>query len=189
MSWWLWILIILIAPVVMILLSLLFLPFRLEFDSRFRRFAISLFPLVIGSFRLEGIEVIPELRLLGLKLPIPVFDREKSKEKVERFDKDSSERSKSRKTGSRIPFRRSIVFRAIAAIRTLEVREFHLDMDTGDFYNNALLVPVLQPFNGPRSLACVNFEGRVEFRFTIQYRISRMIWAFLFKHKTALQWR
>lgn len=179
MHWVAWLIIILLVSFITWLLLVILLPMRLEVDSEALLVSGSLFPLLIFKVQWQEQQLCIRIRILGIQFTIPQSWMKKmswSSGKVLRRQFKKKERRRSKKGMPNVSWRR-----IVAVIRSFQFKYLDLDIDTGDFYYNALLLPVLQPLNGGNRNLRVNFEGRLLFQMCLQNSIARMLWAFIFK--------
>ena len=69
--------------------------------------------------------------------------------------------------------------RAWHVLRSFRVRQFSVDLDTGDYIWNAYLYPVFWFLNTRKRHLYINYEGRVTAKIEIRNRLIRMLYAFI----------
>ena len=78
---------------------------------------------------------------------------------------------KEHKGGGPLPLRRMI-----SVLKTFEIRDFRLEVDTDDYVWNACLYPVFYWIKPLQKYVALNFQGRNECRLLIRNRVWRMAW-------------
>jgi hypothetical protein len=63
------------------------------------------------------------------------------------------------------------------ALRTVRIRKFEMDIDTGDFPMNAWLVPVFSLVEGYNRQLRVNFNGNTSLLLDLRLRLGALLWA------------
>jgi hypothetical protein len=154
---------------------LLLAPIRLNIDSSKNNY-------LINWGRLGSLTLIPDaedwffnLKIGFWKKKFLVFDlinkintKQKKKEQPKREKKKSG-------------FFKS--FRKVRQVsKSFEVKICKIDLDTDDYYWNALLIPVFQPFNkNSQHRIAINFRGKNKILFVIENRLIKILYSILVK--------
>ncbi|MFI5263114.1 MAG: hypothetical protein ACHQM6_01205 [Candidatus Kapaibacterium sp.] len=68
----------------------------------------------------------------------------------------------------------------LSVLRSFQVQNLYLNIDTDDYATNALLYPIGVLLSRPNRQMSINFLGEVELRLQIQNNLQRMLRAYLF---------
>jgi hypothetical protein len=163
------ILYVLLIIIVAIFGCILFLPFYIEINSEEAIYRVRLSPLFCLSVIPFSESFSIELKILGLKKNINIFEARKQKVR-----KTQSGRSKEKKN-------RTISWRRIKSVlKSFIIKKCFITFDTGDAALNGVLFPAvyLASFYSGKSIT-VNFEERNEVILTIKNSFARMVWAYI----------
>lgn len=155
---------------------LLVAPLRLDIDSSKNKYLIKWSG--IGSLTLKPSE---EDWFLNLKIGFwkkqflisrlmeGIWKKEKKKPEPEK-------RKKKRKPFSFFKFRK----KALRVLKSFKVRQCKIDIDTDDYYWNALLIPVFQAVNkGNYHRVAINFSGKNSILLLIENRLIKILYSIL----------
>ncbi|MCB9267459.1 MAG: hypothetical protein H6558_20745 [Lewinellaceae bacterium] len=164
------ILAILIALLILLLTWVLFAPLSIRADTYEDKYYLQW-----GGIGKAELIPAPEDILIRLRVAFwkkDFYPLHFSARKSEKKEEPAPAEKKKRKR--HFPFRR-----LIRVLKSFNIKDFRLEIDTDDFVWNAYLWPVVHNIAPLRRHITVNFQGRNECRILIQNRIWRMAWAWL----------
>lgn len=143
--------------------TILFVPIILRIDTRNQQYYLQLKGIVMCSVMWkDGIRIRVKLPFYSFEIdPIKSWPKKKKKKR---------KRSRS----SAVP-----VSRILSVLRSFDVKEFRLDLDTSDVIWNAYLFPVFFFLNSRGIQSRINYNGQNQLVIHIENRLSNMAWAFL----------
>ena len=163
------ILYVLLIIIVAIFGCILFLPFYVEINSEEAIYRVRLSPLFCLSIIPSSESFSIEVKILGLKKNINIFET-----KEQKVRKTKSSRSKVKKNST-------IAWKRIRSVlKSFVVKKCFITFDTGDAALNGILYPAvyLASFYSGKNIT-VNFEERNEVILTIKNSFARMVWAYI----------
>ena len=99
---------------------------------------------------------------------------------LQQFSERSARKAKQKAKHQKKKRRSKISFRkAMRMLKTFTVKEFSLDLDTGDYVWDAWLFSLLYAIQPLRQRARINFQGRNECRLEVENRLWKLGWAAL----------
>ena len=144
-------------------------PVSLYVDTDRGRYEIFQRPAFKFFAMIKNETIVPQLQIAGINVPL----QSKGKTTI----KNDRKKSKSKTT-----FRRSASawrFLIERSLKSFEVKQIIVDLDTDNVILNAQLVPVLLlASHGPVQLSA-NFNGRVYFHLEVKNRPAKILWIFL----------
>jgi hypothetical protein len=163
-----YILLILFTALIIIIIGMLFIPLIICIDTDKECYEVRLKGLL--QLRLISREDMPALRM-----HVPFYTKEfqlinnQKKQNIKHNEnknrnENGKKRSKSRMTPERF----------MALIRTFKIRQLYVSLDTGDYVNNALLVPLFQWITHYGNQLEVNFNDDTIIRFKASNNIWRL---------------
>jgi len=72
-----------------------------------------------------------------------------------------------------------MIKRTINVLKSFNVKEFNLELDTGSYTWNALLYPSFYFLRGPHRLLRVNYEGRNRLKVTMENRLIYILYSLI----------
>ena len=69
--------------------------------------------------------------------------------------------------------------RGLRLLKTFEVKDCHLELDTDNYVWNAYLYPILHLIKPLGSIMKINYEGKFECKLVIENRLSRILYAII----------
>ena len=162
------ILLILLILLAILIVGLLFLPLIIRIDTVEDRYEVRWKGFL--EFRLITKEDLPALRM---HVPFYTKDfeltgRGKRKNKTKKKKQLTKEKEQGKRKSRMTPKR------VLALLRSFKIRQFYVSLDTGDYVNNALLVPLFQWITNYGNQVEVNFNGDTIIRFTASNNIWRL---------------
>ena len=166
--------VLLIVLVVMLAVpvSLLFVPLVLTIDSVRHKY-------YLAARGIASLHVIFTDDLPLLRLQLPFYSREfnpfsKPDKKKKTKEKERSQPGEKRRKGPQMT-----PAKIMAMVRSFRLRRFSLSLDTGDFVQNAMLVPVMQLGRNRGFDVGVNFTGHTDIVLVISNNLWRIGKAYL----------
>jgi hypothetical protein len=166
------ILLILLGIILLILTWLLVCPVTLHIDTSQETFQVSM----KGVFTL-ALDTASEEFVLGIRTPFfrKLYYPFRDKSGTDKRTKPTHpEKRKTRTRGRDMNFQK---LRRL--LRTFKVEDFRCSIDTGDYVQNALLVPVFQVMSQYRDRVSVNFNGEFYLRLVASNSLWRLGTAYL----------
>ena len=147
-------------------------PLILQVDTTTNRYLIRL--LGIGCLR-----VLPDAEYL-IKIRYRVFSFERSfYPLVGRKRKAKTETKRKKKAGGSWKMSKQMRRRIFNTLKSFELKEFSLDLDTGDYIWNAFMHPAFYFMSSPNRMLNVNYIGRNAAKITVKNRLIRIIYSFI----------
>ncbi len=171
-----WILLGLLIFLLLVVILFLLTPIRIHIDSIHGVYLLKWGRIAVGYVRPEGVAIVFGFRLLLWKKESDLFQFLTQKKQGRAIEKQEVKKKAKRKFPIRL---RRIPLRIIRVLRSFQVRQLKIDMDTDDVVQNAYLYPLFYSLrSGLRDLS-VNNEGRLIFLFQADNNLFRMLRAFL----------
>ncbi|MEQ8477168.1 hypothetical protein [Fulvivirga sp.] len=138
------------------------------------------------TVRLDTVNNIYYLKLLGILTIFPSWTSGEFKISIQfpfyRFELDPTD-SRKWKKNEKVPskkIKRNIpISKIISVIRSFKVKKFRINIDTDDYYWNALLTPLMLLFTHMGLQVSINFQGKNDCQLIITNSLWRMGWAYL----------
>ena len=154
---------------ILFFLLIVFLPFTpitLKIDSYKKKYYLEIWGLAKCSMVWQdGI-------VLKVKMPFYGFDFDPFAPKTSKKEDKKSIKSTRAKKRTFKSIKRFYRF-----LRTFQIREFRVDLDTSDVIWNAYLYPVFYLVNSNKRKMTINNEGRLGIIIYLKNNMSRIIWA------------
>jgi hypothetical protein len=160
-------LLVIFALFLLLIIYLLWAPITLYIDTSANQYFVRLQGIMKASIEGDPSKVIRiRLQILFLNFNFyPLMKRFGSKKK------ETAEKKKHRK--------RIAMKRIICVVRTIKVKKFLLEMDTGDCIQNAKLFPLFTLLNRTRGDFTINFENRNRLALVFQNRPIHILKSFI----------
>ncbi len=110
-------------------------------------------------------------------LKLIVNAQKRSEKRKNKKEKKKKKRKKPKKKGKKVPIHPSKLIKKV--FRAIHIKEFFIDLDTGDFPLNARLYPLSVWLNKQALNFNINFEERNIFRVKIQTRLVNFLLIFI----------
>lgn len=164
------VLIILITLLVLITILLL-IPIRFKVDSNRNIYLAEWKHLFSAKVMLQNEEPIMQLKSFFWKKEINLLEIKSTPNKKAQKKKKPPKQKK-----SKFNFRKKIK----PLLKSFQVRQFFINIDTNDYVWNAYLFPVFYFLKNDKRQMHINFNGNVEVLLEIQNRPIRILWALIF---------
>lgn len=159
-----------ILIILLILFGFLLTPVSLYVDTDQGRYEIFQTPVFLFCVVIKNDTIIPRMRLVGINVPLQSKSKTKHSKKT---DKNPKKKSAFKKSVSAWRF---LVWKLL---RSFDIEQAIVDLDTDNFVLNAQLVPVcFWASHGPVQVN-TNFNGRVYFHLEARNRPARILWILL----------
>ena len=162
--WWL----VLLGVILLIIVYLLFVPIVLFIDTEQNIYYLQLKGLATASIQADELEII-KIKLKLLFFNFYVFPL-KPKTTSPKVQKNKTIKKKSKKKEFK---------KVLKVIKTFNVKQFKIDIDTGDCIFNAKLYPLLAMLNYKYGGFHVNFQNKNVLLLVIENRPIRIIKSFI----------
>ncbi len=160
---------VILTLLIALLLFLVFTPVTLKIDTYSQQYYLQIWGIAKCSFVWENGPII-RLRVPFYTFRInPLALRTKKKKKPKRKRKAETKKKRSFMSFKKV----------LKLIRSFEMKEFRLELDTGNVIGNAYLFPVFFFLNRQKAQLRINYEGSNGLVIWIENRGVRMIRAFL----------
>lgn len=161
---------ILSGVLLLLITGFLFAPVSLYVDTIQGCYEVSQAPAFRFHIVIKDGAIVPRLQLAGINVPLQSKAKTKSVKRTET------------KPAKKSGFRRSLAawrFLIERSLRSFDVKQAVVDLDTDDVVLNAQLSPLFfLASRGPLQLS-TNFNGRVYFHLEARNRPARLLWIFL----------
>ena len=193
-----------ISVIVLLFIAwILFVPFRFYVDTTINQYYFEWLGLIRVNFIPDEVEIF----FIKIKIPFYHFniypirkliveELEKKEKNTER-EKESCEEpeKKKRKKIRRINKKEVKKLKLFSKLgwkvfKTLRLKKFDVDIDTGDVIHNAWLIPVFVQFNGRNVNFRVNYQGVVSLVLILEnsiFRILVILMKFLYRNRRELK--
>ncbi len=178
-----------ISVIVLLFIAwILFVPFRLYIDTTINQYYFEWLGLIKVNFIPDEVEIF----FIKIKVPFYHFDIypirkliveeiEKEEKKTEKNKLNHEEPGKKKKRRIRRINKKEVrklkLFSKLGwrVFKSLRLKKFDVDIDTGDVIHNAWLIPVFVQFNGRNVNFRVNYQGVVSIVLIIENSIFRFL--------------
>ena len=189
-----------ISVVVLIIIAwILFVPFRFYIDTTINQYYFEWLGLIKVKFIPDEVEIF----FIKVKIPFYHFDIypirklivEEVEEKEKNTERDNEPVKKKKRRIRRINKKEVKKLKLFSKLgwkvfKTLRLKKFDIDIDTGDVIHNAWLIPVFVQFNGENVNFRVNYQGVVSIVLILEnsiFRILVILMKFLYRNRRELK--
>lgn len=175
------IIIIILILLFVLLLGLLIAPMQLYIDTPRQVFSLRWSKLL--ETRLIGVDDIPkiQLQIFFWRKEWDVFQLLSSSQKQRKKPSTASQKKPKKRSNRFFRMSYKTMFRkAKQVLRSFEVKQCDVRLDTDDFVRNSYLYPIFYMLNGKNRKLSINYQGEASVQLLVQNRLYRIIAAVLF---------
>ena len=161
--------------IVVIICYLLLAPFYLEIDSEQRLFRVRFDRLAVARLEISDSTIIVDVWVAGWRKRIDLLatKEKKAPQKIKPIKKQEPKKKV-----------QHIMSRVVAMVKSFEVKECYLNIDTRDMSWNGILYPMFYGLSRRTGKELyINFVDKNELRLTVRNNIARIGYAYFFHHK------
>lgn len=164
-------LLVIIISILVFVVTILLIPIRIKVDSNYHIYLVEWRHLFSAKLLWRNEEPIIFLKSFFWKKEIPLLNIQTTSKKKLPKEKKTSKRKK-----TTFDFRKKIK----PLLKSFQVRQFFINIDTDNYIWNAYLFPVFYFLKNKERQLHINFQGDVEVLLEIQNRPIRILWILIF---------